>query len=423
MTEATAVEDETYDPFEAFDHALGSNKVRNPFAKWAELRGQHVVKGGTWEMFFSQEERDNPAGIDAMSMAYTNVPIYTALSYDAVTQILRSPGRPFSSSCYADTMGIVMGHSILEMDEPEHAGYRNLLEGVFGRRAMEQWEKDIITPTIHQHIDKFVERGHADLVREFTFPFPVHVITGLLGLPEEDLPKFHRWAVELINVAGDIERGLIASQKLHDYLIAVIEERRKEKREDMISVLAHAELDGTRLDDEQICAFLRLLLPAGAETTYRSSSNLLFGLLTHTDQLDAVRNDRSLLPQAIEEALRWESPLTSIVRRTVEDTELCGVAIPAGAAVMVCNASANHDASRWDNADAFDIFRKRFPPVAFGFGPHVCLGQHLARMETMVAMNALLDRLPNLRLDPAAEDVHITGLMFRSPVSLPVLFG
>ena len=423
MTEATAVEDEAYDPFGAFDHALGADKVRNPFPKWAELRPQGVVRGGTWEMFFSGEELEKPGGSAAMSMAYANTPVFTALSYDAVTQVLRSPGRPFSSSCYADTMGIVMGHSILEMDEPEHAGYRNLLEGVFGRRAMEQWEVETISPTIHRFIDKFADRGHADLVREFTFPFPVHVITGLLGLPEEDLPRFHRWAIELINVAGDIQRGLEASQKLHDYLIEVIDERRKESRDDMISVLAHSELDGTRLDNEQICAFLRLLLPAGAETTYRSSSNLLFGLLSHPDQLDAVRNDRSLLPQAIEEGLRWEPPLTSIVRRTVEDTEVCGVAIPAGAAIMVCNASANHDEKRWENPEEFDIFRKRFPPVAFGFGPHVCLGQHLARMETTVAVNALLDRLPNLRMDPAAEDVHITGLMFRSPVSLPVLFG
>ena len=191
----------------------------------------------------------------------------------------------------------------------------------------------------------------------------------------------------------------------------------------MISVLVHAELDGTRLDDEQICAFLRLLLPAGAETTYRSSSNLLFGLLTHPDQLEAVRKDRSLIPQAIEEGLRWEPPLTSIIRVAAEDTEVCGVRIPAGAAIMVCTGSANHDESRWENPEEFDIFRKRFPPVAFGFGPHVCLGQHLARMETAVALNALLDRLPNLRLDPEAEDPHITGLMFRSPIALPVLFG
>jgi cytochrome P450 len=415
-TLSTPVEDESYDPFEAFDHALGANLVRNPYPRFAELRAESPLhEGGIWELL------GMPGGIEASPFAVRAM--YTALSYEAVTQVLSSPGRPFSSHVYADTMGIVMGHSILEMDEPEHGGYRMLLEGVFGRRAMEQWQRETITPTVYHFIERFADRGHADLIREFTFPFPVHVISGLLGLPEEDLPQFHRLAVELINVAGDPARGLQASAKLRDYFIGIIGERRKEKREDMISVLAHAELDGQRLDDEQICSFLRLLLPAGAETTYRSSSNLLFGLLTHPEQLEAVRNDRSLIPQAIEEGLRWESPLTNIVRLCVEDTEICGVHVPADAAIMVCTAAANHDEKRWENPEEFDIFRKRIPPVAFGFGPHVCLGQHLARMETSVALNALFDRLPNLRLDPDAQDVHITGLMFRSPQRLPVLFG
>lgn len=414
MPAQTSIDDEAYDPFGAFDHALGADKVRNPYPRFAELRREAPIhEGGTWKMF---------GLVETMDAVYNDVPIYTVLGYEAVTQVLRSPGAPFSSQAYADTMGIVMGHSILEMDEPEHKKYRELLEQVFSKRAMDRWEVEVISPTIHRFIDRFADRGHADLVREFTFPFPVNVITGLLGLPEDDLPQFHRWAIELINVAGDPARGLAASQKLHDYLIGIIDERRQEAREDMISVLAHAELDGHRLNNEEICAFLRLLLPAGAETTYRSSGNLLFGLLTQPDQLEAVRKDRSLIPQAIEEGLRWETPLTSIIRRTTEETEIADMRIPAGAAVMVCTGAANHDESRWENPEEFDIFRRRFPPVAFGFGPHVCLGQHLARMETTVALNALLDRLPNLRLDPAAEDPHITGLMFRSPVSLPVLF-
>jgi cytochrome P450 len=346
------------------------------------------------------------------------------MSYDAVTKVLRSPGRPFSSHAYANTMGIVMGHSILEMDEPEHAKYRTTLEAAFSRKAMERWEREIITPTIQHHIDRFAERGRADLVREFTFPYPVHVITGLLGLPPEDLPQFHRWAIELINVSFDPPRGLAASQKLHDYFVEVIEERRNaEQRDDLISVLAHSEVEGRPLDNEEICAFLRLLLPAGAETTFRSSGNLLCGLLTHPDQLEAVRKDRSLIPQAIDETLRWEGPLTSIIREVSQETDLYGTKVPAGAAVMVCVGSANHDESRWDDPEEFNIFRKRFPAVAFGFGPHVCLGQHLARMEMTTALNALLDRLPNLRLDPDAETPKISGLMFRSPTTLPVVFG
>ncbi len=414
------VEDDAYDPFERFDHHVGVGTVANPYPIFAEQRHKApVIEGGLWKYFF---EASQAQPLDAMP--FQEVPVYTALSYDAVTQVLRSPGRPFSSQAYAKTMGVVMGHSILEMDEPEHAKYRTTLEQAFSKKAMERWERDVIRPTIGAHIDRFAGRGHADLVREFTFPYPVHVITGLLGLPEEDLVRFHRWAIELINVSFDPARGLEASRKLHDYFIEAIEERRlAEPREDLISVLAHSEVDGKPLDNEEICAFLRLLLPAGAETTFRSSGNLLCGLLTHPDQLDAVRNDRSLISQAIEETLRWEGPLTSVIRQVSEDTDLCGIQVPAGAAVMVCVGSANHDEARWEDPESFNIFRKRFPPVAFGFGPHVCLGQHLARMEMNTALNALLDRLPNLRLDPDEEPPSISGLMFRSPPSLPVVFG
>jgi cytochrome P450 len=115
--------------------------------------------------------------------------------------------------------------------------------------------------------------------------------------------------------------------------------------------------------------------------------------------------------------------LTTIIRQASEDIDLCGVPVPAGAAIMVCIASANHDESRWEDPEVFNIFRKRIPSVAFGFGPHVCIGQHLARMEMTTALNGLLDRLPNLRLDPNAEQPEISGLMFRSPTTLPVLFG
>jgi cytochrome P450 len=418
MSTLTTIDDETYNPFEAFDRSVGIETIKDVYPVFAELRRKSpVLEGPLWKHFFTQAQ----APITAAPFANANM--YTAMSYDAVTQVLRAPGRPFSSHAYANTMGIVMGHSILEMDEPEHTKYRTLLESVFSKRAMQQWEIDVITPTINAFVDSFAERGSADLAREFTFPYPVTVITGLLGLPEEDLPRFHRWAIELINVGFDPARGIAASQKLHDYFVEVINDRRSEKRDDMISVLAHSEIDGRTLDDEQICAFLRLLLPAGAETTYRSSGNLLFGLLTNPDQLDAVRKDRSLIPQAIDEALRWEPPLTSIIRESSEDAVLCGVPIPSGAAIMVCVGSANHDESRWDDPETFDIFRKRFPHVAFGFGPHVCLGQHLARMEMTTALNTLFDRLPNLRLDPDAPPPHIGGLMFRSPVALPVRFG
>jgi cytochrome P450 len=178
-----------------------------------------------------------------------------------------------------------------------------------------------------------------------------------------------------------------------------------------------------RLTDEEIVSFLRLLLPAGAQTTYRTLCNLLLGLLTHPDQLKAVYDDRSLIPQAIEEGLRWEPPLIGFGREATVDTEIEGVPIAAGTMVNLVIAAADRDPSRWDHPEEFDIFRPQLPHLAFGSGNHVCLGIHFARMELRVAMERIFERLPDLRLDPSVEDVYIGGLGARSPDVLPVLFG
>jgi cytochrome P450 len=315
-----------------------------------------------------------------------------------------------------------MGNTILQMDEPQHSQYRDLIQQAFTKRALDRWERELVAPVVHGLCDLFAGRGRAELVRQLTFPFPVQVIEGMLGVPERDGARFHRWAVEVISVGFAWERGLAASRAMADYFAPLLEERRRAPREDLLSLLATAELAGKRLSDEEILAFVRLLAPAGAETTYRSSSNLLFGLLTHPDQLEAVRADRRLLDAAIEEGLRWEPPLTGIARLCTRDTEVCGVKIPSGAIVQVMLGSANRDETRWESPERFDIRRPPRQHMAFAFGPHRCLGMHLARMETRVVLQAVLDRLPGLRLDPAAPDVHITGAGFRSPRALPVLF-
>jgi cytochrome P450 len=401
-----------YDPFDEFNRAqAGMGRVRNPYRRYAELRSRGPVhKLAVKELL-------------GTTLVAPGMPedIWVAVSHDAVARVLLD-GETFSSRGYGRSMGLVMGRTILEMDEPEHSRYRGLIQKAFTKRALDRWEHELVRPVVNALVDRFAARGHADLVRELTFPFPVAVIAGMIGLDEADHRDFHRWAVELISIAIDPMRGMQASQKLRDLFARVLAERRRAPREDLMSVLAHAELDGVRLDDEAIFAFLRLLAPAGAETTYRSSSNLLFGLLTNPEQLDALRRDRSLMPQAIEEGLRWECPLTGIMRTATRDVEIGGVTIPEGAVVSVNLGAANRDETRYENPDAFDIHRPQRAHLAFAFGPHRCLGMHLARMETAVALNALLDRLPGLRLDPAAEDVHITGLTFRSPLALPVLF-
>lgn len=419
MSDATIPQpdlDDEYDPFAVFDESVGMGQIRDPYPVFHELRTQCPVHAGGFGEHFDAGPMMDPALMDDGGTPHA------VLSFEAVQQVLKD-GETFSSSGYADSMGLVMGHSILEMDEPEHHSYRSLIQQAFTRKAMETWEAELVSPIVHGLIDTFVELGSADLVRDLLWPFPVHVIAGMLGLPRDDLPRFHRKAVELISITTGIERGLVASQRLYDYFAEIIADRRADPRGDVISVLTKAELDGQRLTDEEIIAFLRLLLPAGAETTYRSSSNLMFGLLTNPDQLSALRDDRTLMPQAIEEGLRWEPPLTGIGRTAMRDVEVDGVMIPAGSPIMVQMGGANRDPARWDRPDDFDLFREQKQHMSFAFGPHMCLGLHLARMETTVALNAILDGLPDVRLDPAADDVHISGLTFRAPAQLPVLFG
>jgi cytochrome P450 len=406
--------DGTYDPFEEFNRSVGAGVVENPYPLLAMARAKGPMLKENLEAELLAAEVDPQVTMGPE--------VFTAFSYDAVQTVLRD-GETFSSAGYADVMGAVMGHTILEMDEPEHHTYRGLVQQAFSRKAMERWEEEAVGPIVDECIDAFIERGNAELVRELTLPFPVNVIASMLGLPRADLPQFHRWAIELISVSFDWERGTRASAQLRDYFAGVLAERRVHPANDLMSILAVSELDGQHLTDEEIFAFLRLLLPAGAETTYRSSSNLLFGLLTHPDQLDALRADRALMPKAIEEGLRWEPPLTTIVRTATRDTVVDGVDVPAGAVVITNMGSANHDEKYWERSEEFDIHREQRQHLAFAFGPHMCLGMHLARMETRVVLERIFDRLPNLRLDPAADAPQITGMTFRAPPALPVVFG
>jgi cytochrome P450 len=351
-------------------------------------------------------------------------PVFYVYRYDDVLEVLRD-GETYSSGQIIELiMGDVMGrHIMLGMDDPEHRRYRALVSTAFGPKAIARWQAQLIDPIASDLIDRFAGRGHAELVREFTFPYPTQVIAGMLGLPRADYQRFQRWSVAILSVFTKREAAIAASEQVKEYLARILDDRRREPRDDLISDLAQAELDGEGLGDEEIFSFLRLLLPAGVETTYRSTGNLLFSLLSRPDQLEAVRADRSLIPQAIEETVRYEAPLLNITRIATRDTVLGGVPIPAGSTVMTMLAAANRDESRWNDPDHYDIFRAAKPSVAWGQGPHICLGMHLARVEMRVALNLLLDRLPGLRLDPDGDDPHIRGQVFRSPTSLPVLFG
>jgi cytochrome P450 len=345
---------------------------------------------------------------------------YSAVSFDAVNTVFRD-GRVFSSAPYDKTIGLFMGPTILAMEGKKHRDHRNLVSAAFKSKALARWEPAIVRPICNALIDEFIATGEADLVRQFTFEFPTRVIAELLGLPAEDLPMFRKRAVELISYHVNYERAFEASAALKDYFVEQIEQRKSKPTEDIIGDLVSAEIDGEKLSDEAIYSFLRLLLPAGLETTYRSSGNLLYLLLTHPDQFAAVQADRELIGQAIEEGLRYETPLTTVQRFATEDTELEGIEIPARAVIGVCIGAANRDERRWERAEEFDIFRKHLPHISFAAGEHTCLGLHLARLETRVALECLLNRLTNINLRTDG-DPHIHGQPFRSPTALPVTF-
>ncbi len=397
-----------YDPFSAFDDVVAGT-TRDPYPSLAEKRADTPIAKG-----FTMSPDVLPEGFDVE-------PGWIAYRYEDCSRILRD-AKTFTSTGYDTSIGMVMGHMILGMDDPEHRTHRNLVAHAFREKSLARWEPEFIAPIVDEQIDRFAADGQADLVRQLTFEFPVRVIARLLGLPEEDFLQFQRWSIELIGLVADIDRGLAASESLRQYFAGIVAQRRAQPAEDVISDLVSAEVDGERLSDEAIYSFLRLLLPAGAETTYRSSGNLLYLLLTHPDQLEAVRADRSLLPQAIEEALRYEAPLLTIARTATCEVEIAGITLEAGEGITTHIGSANHDETRWQDPETFDIFRPAIPHIAFAHGPHMCLGMHLARLETRVLLNRVLDRLGDLALQPGNGDPHIRGDIFRSPTSLPVTF-
>lgn len=396
------------DAQDKFNEGMGADGDVSPYPLLKELRAQSPVHAGWPEVGMIGNSGDGP-------------PTFTAYTFDTVKEVF-GDHITFSTRCYEDVVRPLQGPTILEMQDPEHAVYRKLHEFAFARSSMKRWDVELVGPLVDRTLAKIKDAKRADLVDAVFMPIPVRVIAALLGLPESDVLHFHRLAIDLLGFHGDMECAMRASAQMKDYFVDILADKRKSPKDDMVSILASAEVNGVKMSDEQIYGFMRNLLPAGAETTSRSTASLAYALLTHPDQLDAVRADRSLLPQAIEEGIRWETPLLNFMREVTCDTELGGVQIPGGATMMLSLGSANHDEARWTEPEKFDIFRERKAHIGFGYGAHVCLGMHLARLETTKIFNALFDELSGLRLDPEAPPPYITGTMFRSPPRLDAIW-
>jgi cytochrome P450 len=394
---------------------------RNPYPALAELRRRgSVVEGEIMSLLGT--DLPMTSGLNAVSG-----PAFSVFGYDQVREVLRD-GATFSSSAYAAAIGQVLGRTILEMDEPEHRRYRRLIAAAFAPAAVERWRDDVAAPVLAEMLAELRGSGAADLVEVLTFPYPVRVIGRLLGLPDEDREQFHEWATKIVDPAAFEDPDLAvqrdsAMAALTDFFRRVIEDRRRAPRDDITTLLVAAEVDGERLDDEEIVSFLRLLLPAGAETTFRSSGNLLFALLSAPDQQAVVRADAQRTVDAIEEALRWEPPIMSIGRVTTREVRLGPCNLPPGAAVHVSLAAANHDDTVFPDPETYDMERTARPHVSFAGGPHTCVGIHLARMEMAVVLGQIFDALPGLRFaEPGGGGCHVDGLGFRAPTALPVVW-
>jgi cytochrome P450 len=399
--------EQTSDPFAAFEVVAGT--TRDPYPDFARQRAEEPVMRGTlmdlshFPPEFLPEEQ------------------WSVFRYEDVSRVFRET-KSFNSAGHNDTVGLIFGENILGMDGPAHRAHRSLVANAFKEKSLRRWEPEVIAPVCHQLLDEIADDGSADLVLALTYEFPTRVIASILGLPVEDMEMFRDLSIRLIGIGGGMEAGFAASMELSDYFQGLIDQRRSEPAEDVISDLVTAEVDGERLTDEAICSFLKLLLPAGIETTFRSSGNLLFLLLTHQDQFEQVRQHRELVSRAIEEGLRYETPLTTVARFAACDLEFGGHMIRKGATVSPVIGSANRDESRWDDPESFNIHRNPQPHIAFAAGPHMCLGMHLARIETEVMLHVLMDRFEDIELDPGDRDPHIRGMAFRSPTSLPVTF-
>lgn len=322
----------------------------------------------------------------------------------------------------------MMNTHLLSMDPPDHTRLRALVNISFTPRLVEQWRERVQDVT-NELIDAIEQRAGSeiDLIDAFAFPLPIVVITEMLGVPSEDRAKFRVWSNTLLDGAGNPEnfqrlRGQIF--EFTAYLQNLIEAKRQQPANDLIGHLLRAEADGDKLNETELLAMIFLLLVAGHETTVNLLGNSTLALLQNPDQKQLLLDDPTLIKGAIEEFLRFHSPVSIGTNRWVgEDLEFGGKQMRRGDPVLVSLAAANHDADEFAHPDSLDITRKENRHLAFGMGIHYCLGAPLARLEGQIAIQTLLRRLPNLRLAVAPEELTWRPSLLLFGVSkLPVTF-
>ena len=401
--------DSSFDPYLADEVMFGD--CLDPYQRIDELRSTGPVIPGTYREFLGTI----PEPIDP------SIPTYVVSSFAAVDQIMSNPDI-FSNHSFDPTLGVVFGPILSVMDPPEHTKYRKVLQQGFRPPIVQTWGETVVDRIINDLFTGFLADGRAELIEQFARPFPFQVLYELLALPQEQIETFYRLTMAQLVTSFAMENAQEAATKLGRYFSGMLAARRVEPGTDIVSQLAILEDEGEGLPQEVTIGFLRQLMSAGGETTFRSTSVLLTALLTHPEQFEAVRADRSLIPAAVEEALRWDGPVVSTTRLTTRDVIVDGVAVPKGAYLDVLLGGANHDPAVFEHPHEFDIFRPKHRHFGFAFGVHNCIGQSLARLEMTRTIDAFLDRVHNLRLNPDAAPPEIRGSMMRIPRELHVVF-
>ncbi len=356
---------------------LTSGKVRaNPYEVYERLR------------------RENP--IHRMRL----INAWALTGYDDALDILQDHRR-FSSG--ENKLEYAPYRTMLDLDPPDHTRLRSLVSKAFTPRAVAALGPRI-QEIVEELLDDLADRDSFDLISDFAFPFPVIVIAEMLGIPAEDRDKFNVWsndialAVEPILSGEEIVRVERASDEIIEYFEGIIEQRRMEPRDDMLSALLAAEEEGDRLSHDELLGTLMLLLVAGNETTRSLIGNGMLALLKNPDELQRLREDSDLLGSAIDEMLRYDSPVQIIIRVVLEDTEFKGKRFRAGQKVIILVGAANRDPTVFADPGALDIGRQEKSHISFGRGIHYCLGSPLALLEARVAFANLIERFSSIEL-------------------------
>ena len=327
------------------------------------------------------------------------------------------PGHRMYEAAFAPAIG---SSFISDPDPASHLQYRKLATPAFRSRAVSRYSETGLVALAHELVDGLEGRDAFDLVSEFTSRFPYLVITRLLGLPREREDEFHAWALALLTFREDPERALVARGELSEFLAPVVEARRRDPQDDVISGLVQSEVDGRKLTDEEVFSHIRLLFPTGGETTYGSLGNLLSALFTHEGEWQRIVEDRTRIPAAVEEGLRWETPIAVLPRMSrSEPSEFMGTELPPDSWVLFAIAGANRDPKLLDDPDRFCPDREQPANLVFGRGTKSCPGLHFAKRNMAVALDVLSQRMPDLELtDTDAAEPRRTVL--RSPDALHV---